>query len=123
MKRGATAAIAAAVVLAVGLGTAIMAYVADGRDEMRSTSVPAEASTAASPEDLVIAALAATEEYAQRLIGLTPDEAVRTAVADGYEVRVISDDSGVPLVVTADMRAQRIDLSLRDGIVDEVSAG
>ena len=63
-----------------------------------------------------------TRQIASRLIGMTAPLATRTAEMSGRKIRVISED-GVPYVGTSDWRPERINLTLIDGKVVEVSVG
>ncbi len=55
-------------------------------------------------------------DVGQRLLGLTEAEAGRQAAADGYDTRVTGRD-GIGLAITADLRPDRLDLRVFDGVV------
>jgi hypothetical protein len=63
-----------------------------------------------------------TDEVIGRFLGLTEDEAVDLAAAAGWEARIVARD-GELLDVTDDLRDDRINLTITDGVVAAVSIG
>lgn len=127
MKR-VVAGVAASLVLAVGVGAAMVASADDAVTVAAATTQedkqPDPSISRPLPDvDPVIAIRASGEAYAQRLLGLTAAEADEQAVRDGYETRVISRFPGDDMAFTADFRGNRIDLKLDGGKVIEVSIG
>lgn len=65
---------------------------------------------------------AATEEFAATLVGMSVDEAEAAAEAADLQFRVVSID-GQPQAATSDLRYDRINASIEDDVVVEVSVG
>lgn len=66
--------------------------------------------------------LAATQEFADELVGSKTAEAQAAAEKAGYTFRVISEDGeGKP--ATSDLRADRVNATIEDGVVTEATAG
>lgn len=76
---------------------------------------PAESGEAASDDPSVVS-------EPPDVVGLNEDEATRLATGAGWTVRVVSID-GVDQAVTADLRSDRINLTLESGRVVSVSVG
>lgn len=120
--------VVAGVVLAVGVGTAMVASADDAVTVAAATTQedkqPDPSIARPLPDvDPVIAIKASGESYAERLLGLTAEEADAQAISDGYETRVISRFPGDDMAIRADFRGNRIDLKLDGGKVIEVSIG
>lgn len=73
-------------------------------------------------EDPMDEQAAATQEFADTLVGKPADEAQAAAVAAGYTYRVLSED-GQDNAVTADYRPDRINVEIEDGTVTRATAG
>jgi len=59
---------------------------------------------------------------AEKLVGLTEDEATKVATGNGWTVRVAERD-GESFMLTADYRTDRVNLTVRDGKVTAVTVG
>lgn len=67
-------------------------------------------------------ALAETQKFADGLVGQKTAAATKAAEDAGYTVRIVEVD-GVPRAVTADLRPDRINLTIEDGVVTKATAG
>lgn len=63
-----------------------------------------------------------TRAFGRRLVGLHADEACEMATRAGYLFRVVRRD-GDSLIVTMDLRTNRVNVEIEDDIVVAVSAG
>ena len=85
-----------------------------------ASASPSPSSTATDPME---AAVAKTAEFAKTLIGLTEADAVAAATKAGFKTRVVSRVPGDSIPIRTDYRTDRINLTLRDGIVAKTNVG
>lgn len=71
------------------------------------------------PDGLVVVL---TVESSETLVGLTEDEATKTATANGWAVRIAMRD-GEPFTLTMDYRQDRVNLTVEKNVVTEVNIG
>jgi hypothetical protein len=69
--------------------------------------------------------LEATRELAPAFVGLTKDAAVRLATERGLHLRFVDFDENMSgrFALTADLRADRLTVYVRDGVVTQAEAG
>jgi hypothetical protein len=65
---------------------------------------------------------AVDQQAAERLVGLTEEEATKLAESNGWAVRVVSRD-GESFPITMDYRTDRVNLTVENGVVTAVSVG
>ena len=67
-------------------------------------------------------AAAIRDEDAQKLVGLSEEEATKVATGNGWAVRVAERD-GESFMLTTDYRTDRVNLTVKNGRVTAVTVG